>query len=954
VFGAHRCGRWLLRKDTTSEIVFKGEGRGGRRLQAIGKADRTSQVKQWRTMPLSAFRHTLTQTVKHPHRLPSRVLNVRECHNPFDWTTPHCDHRECQMFGQRTFSPNLGTLPTDPIDPIFNDMKKLRNAFTGFQRSLVKVAVVMLFTMTLYESVKQYLLPKMTIWTSHAITIVFTTIGATAIAYVLIRAREALNARLTQEAEENRMAQLQLEQQLQFTEVLSDAIPSPVFFKNSRNEYLGCNAAFEAFTGLRRDQIVAKTAFDLWPRHVAQVVHEADLELMATGTTHSREVPMPHADGTMRNVIYQKAAYRDRDGNIAGQVGILVDITVVKRAELTITRQKDFLSALIDNLPVGVFVKDARNDYRFTLWNSCIEQEFGLTREEILGKNDYDFFAKDEADSFRSIDEQVMRDKKVVDVACEKVTSRRGEILAHTVKVPLHWGDGEPDTLLGIVENITDRKKNEERLALYQDDLEGQVAKRTHELETTNVRLRDEVSQRREAEKKIKHLAYYDVLTDLPNRTLLQDRISQALQSARRHKWSVAILYIDLDQFKNINDPLGHEIGDKMLRAVGERLLTLVRKEDTVARLGGDEFALLLPNIKDSEHGSRVAEKVLVDMKRPYLIGPHELHISASIGISVFPGDGADAVTLIRNADGAMYKAKSEGRNGYAFFTPEMTARALETLRTGNEMRHAIDRKEFILHYQPQIDLATGRIIGAEALIRWQHPELGLIYPAKFIRIAEETGLIEPIGAWVLQTACRQNKAWQRAGFPTITMAVNLSARQFHRNQIEGLAKAVLAETELDPACLELELTESMVMHNADQAIAVMQALKTIGVRLSIDDFGTGYSSLSYLKRFPIDKLKVDQSFVRDLGSKRDNNAAIVDAIIALAKSLNLKVIAEGVETKEQLEALKSKGCDEVQGYYFSRPVTADAFEQLLQGSDQRQGSPFSARESREGVQPDT
>ena len=473
-----------------------------------------------------------------------------------------------------------------------------------------------------------------------------------------------------------------------------------------------------------------------------------------------------------------------------------------------------------------------------------------------------------------------------------------------------------------ILEDRTAFKRADETLRRSHEELEERVAERTAEL-------RAEIAQRKEGERQIEHLAYYDVLTDLPNRTLLRDRITQAVQSAIRNGWHVAVLTIDLDQFKNINDSLGHAIGDKLLQAVGERLRTLVRAEDTVARVGGDEFVVLLPNLKNIEYSSRVAEKILADVMQPHLIDRQELHVTVSIGISVCPENGTDGLALIRCADTAMYEAKVAGRNGFAFFNPEMTRRALDTLQIGNELRHAIDNDEFILHYQPKIDLESGNIVGAEALIRWLHPVQGLVFPGYFIGIAEQTGLIVQIGEWVLRTACLQNKAWQRAGLPPIEMAVNLSARQFSRNQIEELTTTVLRETGLEAHYLELEITESMIMQNAKQAIAVMQTLKTIGVKLSIDDFGTGYSSLSYLKRFPIDKLKIDQSFVRDLGEDEDD-AAIVTAIIGLAKSLNLCVIAEGVEKKEQLEFLRAKGCDEVQGYYFSKPIPAADFEKLI------------------------
>ncbi|HEY8100717.1 MAG TPA: EAL domain-containing protein [Burkholderiaceae bacterium] len=442
-------------------------------------------------------------------------------------------------------------------------------------------------------------------------------------------------------------------------------------------------------------------------------------------------------------------------------------------------------------------------------------------------------------------------------------------------------------------------------------------------------RLYMEYQQRQEGERRIEYLAYYNVLTGLPNRTLLLDRITQAVQTAARNSWYVAVLYLDLDQFKTVNDSLGHNFGDMLLKAVAQRLRALVRSEDTVAHIGGDEFVVVLPNLKDNLNSSLVAQKILSEIMLPYLIEQQDLHITASIGVSICPNDGADGLTLLRTADTAMYQAKASGRNAYAFFTPEMTARAQETLRVSNDLRRAIERKEFVLHYQPQIDLLSGRIVGAEALIRWQHPEWGLVYPGKFIGVAEDTGLIQPMGEWVLREACRQNKAWQSAGLPPIDIAVNLSAKQFDHSHIANLTTEVLNESGLEAKYLELEVTESIIMQNVEQAIAVMNTLKTIGVKLSIDDFGTGYSSLSYLKRFPLDKLKIDQSFVRDIEVDADD-ASIVTAIIGLAKSLNLRVIAEGVEKKLQLDFLRKGDCDEMQGYFFSKPIPATDFETLL------------------------
>lgn len=437
-----------------------------------------------------------------------------------------------------------------------------------------------------------------------------------------------------------------------------------------------------------------------------------------------------------------------------------------------------------------------------------------------------------------------------------------------------------------------------------------------------------DISERVAAQERIRQLAYFDSLTNLPNRRLLQDRAEQALASAEREKKQIALLFVDLDHFKTINDSLGHSAGDALLSEVARRLQSCVRRMDTVARLGGDEFVVLLTDVT-IEGATEVARKLIYRVARPYQIENHELRVTPSLGISVFPQDGRDFESLLKHSDTAMYRAKESGRNGYQFFASEMNVAAIERLTLENSLRQGIERGEFVLHYQPQIDLASGRIVGAEALVRWRHPQLGLVPPGKFIPVAEVSGLIVMIGEWVLAEACRQNRAWQQAGLPAISVAVNISAVQFRSGRIEDNVAAVLADTGLVPELLELELTEGIVMAGAEATVETLQRISNMGVKLAIDDFGTGYSSLSYLKRFPIDRLKIDQSFVRDIVTDTDD-WAISSAIISMGHSLRLKVIAEGVEHVEQLEMLRRQGCDEVQGYYFSVPLPADDFAALL------------------------
>jgi diguanylate cyclase (GGDEF)-like protein len=441
--------------------------------------------------------------------------------------------------------------------------------------------------------------------------------------------------------------------------------------------------------------------------------------------------------------------------------------------------------------------------------------------------------------------------------------------------------------------------------------------------------LEDEREAAELAAGEIEHLAYHDALTGLPNRPLFMDRLIVSLAQANRANHKLAVFFLDLDRFKDINDSLGHSVGDALLKAVAERIRRCIREGDTVARFGGDEFTLLIPKIDQIEDAAKIAQKIIETLKIPFSVYDRELFVTTSIGVSIFPGDGLDPETLVRNADTAMYRAKEQGRDNYQLYAPAMNARAAERLALENRLRKALSQNELVLHFQPLVSAHTNNVIGLEALIRWNHPEQGLLSPFHFISVAEVSGLIVPIGEWVLRSACAQIRVWQKKFDRNLIVAVNLSARQFQQPDLVEQIREAIQETGVEPGCLELEITESNAMQNAENTIYTLRELKALGVRIAMDDFGTGYSSLNYLKRFPIDTLKLDQTFVREVANDA-SDAAIVSSVISMAHNLNLKVVAEGVERQEQLDFLTRQNCDVVQGYYFSKPLPPEGIEAYL------------------------
>ncbi|MDO8991305.1 MAG: EAL domain-containing protein [Sideroxyarcus sp.] len=544
----------------------------------------------------------------------------------------------------------------------------------------------------------------------------------------------------------------------------------------------------------------------------------------------------------------------------------------------------------------------------------------------------------------------VISDQRMPGMTGVEFLSQVKELYPKTIRIVLS-GTGDFDTVTGAINRgaiykfFTKPWENEvlrvdvmeafwrHELAQEKDQLLQQIQSANELLAQVNLELAAAIERK---DGQIDHIAHFDTLTNLPNRLLFLDRLDQELTRAHRDQCMVAVLSVNLDRFKLVNDSFGYTVGDQLLQAVAEKLGGFVRACDTVARTAGDEFSLVLTGVKATHAAGEVAQKILDSFaSTPMLAGDNEIFVTLSIGISIYPVDGVSTTTLLMNSDAALHQAKAEGRNNFQYYAGQMNATAWQHLKLETELRHALAREEFVLHYQPKVDLVSGVIVGVEALVRWQSPERGLVAPAEFIPLLEETGLILPVGEWILRAACKQARAWQTAGITGVHIAVNLSTLQFKQPDFATLVLGILKENDLDPALgtIELELTESLLMSNAAGAVETLVKLHETGIRFSIDDFGTGYSSLSYLKRFPISSLKIDQSFVRDLSSNPDD-AAIVAAIIALGHGLGLNVIAEGVETTAQLTQLRKNGCNEMQGYLFSRPVPAAEMTQLLQNGE--------------------
>jgi len=660
-----------------------------------------------------------------------------------------------------------------------------------------------------------------------------------------------------------------------------EASPLPMWVWDDETlDIVAVNQAAVAHYGYSRDEFLRMNVREMWePRDAGSYeevinkrTHRQDLYLVCR--LHGKDGHVVDAEVTARRFAL---------GRRSAWLTLVNDITVRKHAEAALRESEEQFRQLAGNIPQVFWITDTT--HRQTLYVSpAAEAMLGCPLEDILSNRRTLIRAVHEEDRLRVFAARRSAAQGGYDETFRIVRPDGSIRWVHDRAFPVDDAEGNVYRIAGIAEDITDRKRAEERLM---------------------------------------QMAHYDLLTSLPNRVLFYDRLKQALAQAKRNQWTMGVLFIDLDRFKNVNDTLGHTVGDQLLQQVSERLTSSVRAGDTVGRLGGDEFAIVLSDLNSGQDAHLVAQKIMAGLGEPFRLDGAEIFVTASIGITLYPDDSADQDALIKNADAAMYRAKEVGRNGYQFYTPEMNARSLEVLNMESSLRRALDRSEFLLHYQPKASVADGHIVGVEALLRWRHPERGTVAPGEFMTVLEETGLIVPVGEWVLKAVCTQIKAWESAGIRPVPVAVNLSARQFAFKDLGPTIQRILQDYQVDPALIELELTESSLMVNTEEAVQTLEFLERLGTGLSIDDFGTGYSSLAYLKRFPLDSLKIDRSFVRDVTTDPDD-AAIIRAVISMAHSLGLKVIAEGVETEPQLAFLAGYGCDEIQGYYLSRPIEAD------------------------------
>ncbi|MBN2645503.1 MAG: EAL domain-containing protein [Desulfuromonadaceae bacterium] len=715
----------------------------------------------------------------------------------------------------------------------------------------------------------------------------------------------------------------QRQEELHFLQSLIDAIPNPIFYKNVEGAYLGCNQSYEKMIGRSRDQIVHQSVMGIHPPERAEIARREDARVFDSRQTRTYESSLNCTDGSVKQVLFNKAPLFDRQGKMMGLVGTIQDISRFKQVETA-------LQALVE----GTLGYTGGECYRRVAEQLCNWFEADCTIVGALAGNGK---VRSLATCRRGV-QLSGYEFQAQGTPCQKVLDD-GTIMIHQgllrmfpssaivielaaqgyVGTPVNDQSGKT---IGVISILSSKPiQNFERA---RDVLAIMAARVGAEIER-------EQSQQllQENRDHLNYLVYHDALTGLPNRQMFSDHLQHAIAMATLMHHRLGILFLDLDHFKKINDSLGHEVGDRVLCEVATRLRNCLRDVDTLARLGGDEFAILIDQTISVENVVMIAEEISHKLAEVIQVDDYKLFVTSSIGISMYPQDGQDVVALLKAADAAMFRAKELGRDNYHFYAPGMNERASELLMMEAALRQAVEQEELMLQYQPQYDLMTRQIIGVEALVRWCHPQHGTISPLDFIPLAEETGLIVPIGEWVLRRACTQGAMWQGEGLFPLRIAVNISARQFRQVDLVEMVTRILQETGFPATSLDLEITESILMEDVNRAIETMVRLSRLGVKLSIDDFGTGYSSLAYLKRFPIDYLKIDRSFVRDV-VEDPNDAAIAVSIIDLARNMGLGVIAEGIETEAQRSFLSRKGCRYGQGYYFSQPIPTDELTGML------------------------